>query len=178
MRMNTFDSNNAQRWDQQALAEIYEQYSPRLYRYAIRLLGDPDQAEECVAETFSRFLHALHTGHGPDDNLQAYLYRAAHNWITDYYRRQPPVDQLGSEGPSDPFGNPVHVVTRQLEQERVRKALLQLNPLQQQIISLRFLEEWSHAEVAAVIGKTVEATRALQSRALAALRSSLVDQEE
>lgn len=175
--MNKLDSNIKQQWDQQALAEIYEQYSPRLYRYAARLLGDPVLAEECVAETFSRFLHALQAGHGPDDNLQAYLYRVAHNWITDFYRRQPPLDPLEPTRLSDPFGNPAQIVARQLEQEELRKALLKLSPVQQQIISLRFLEGWSHTDVAAVIGKTVEATRALQSRALAALRSILADQE-
>jgi DNA-directed RNA polymerase specialized sigma24 family protein len=43
------------------LAEIYDLYSPRLYRYAVRLLGDACTAEACVAETFSRFLLAIRT---------------------------------------------------------------------------------------------------------------------
>ena len=80
----------ARHFDQQALGEIYDTYSPRLYRYAMRLLGEVELSEDCVAETFSRFLHALHGGGGPTDYLQAYLYRVAHNWITDQYRRQPP----------------------------------------------------------------------------------------
>ena len=42
-----------------ALAEIYDSYSPGLYRYAMRLLGDVSLAEDCVAETFTRFLQAL-----------------------------------------------------------------------------------------------------------------------
>jgi len=44
----------------ESLAAIYNHYNDRLYTYAARLLGDADLAEECVAETFSRFLHALH----------------------------------------------------------------------------------------------------------------------
>ena len=74
----------------QTLAEIYDQYSPGLYRYAMRLLGDVQLAEDCVAETFSRFLRVLHAGGGPREYLQAYLYRVAHNWITDQYRRTNP----------------------------------------------------------------------------------------
>src|SRR5512138_1545197 len=57
-----------------ALAEIYDTYSTGLYRYAMRLLGDQDLAEDCVAETFTRFLKSLENGHGPRDHLQAYLY--------------------------------------------------------------------------------------------------------
>jgi len=88
----------ARRFDQQTLGEIYDQYSPGLYRYAMRLLGNVDLAEECVAETFSRFLHALRGGGGPQDHLQAYLYRVAHNWITDQWRRQPPPPMQLDEG--------------------------------------------------------------------------------
>jgi RNA polymerase sigma-70 factor (ECF subfamily) len=65
--------------EEQTLAEIYDLYSPRLYRYAMRLLGDAQISEDCVAETFSRFLQALQAGRGPRDHLQAYLFRTAHN---------------------------------------------------------------------------------------------------
>src|SRR5574338_47947 len=79
---------SARRFDQAAFGEIYDSYSPGVFRYAVRLLGDVDLAEECVAETFSRFLKVLHNGGGPKDYLQAYLYQVAHHWITDYYRRR------------------------------------------------------------------------------------------
>jgi RNA polymerase sigma-70 factor (ECF subfamily) len=65
-----------------------------------------------------------------------------------------------------------------MDQERVRHALQRLSPEQRLVISLRFLEERSHEEVALVLGKTVEATRALQHRAIAALRQMLLQQED
>jgi len=60
----------------------------------------------------------------------------------------------------------------------LRAALLRLSPEQQQVIQLRFLEDWSYEQVAAVLGKNLEATRALQHRALSALRRMLLEQEE
>jgi DNA-directed RNA polymerase specialized sigma24 family protein len=45
------------------------------------------------------------------------------------------------------------------------------------VIELRFLEGLSHEEVASLLGKTVEATRAMQYRALTALRQMLVDRQ-
>src|SRR5512140_358374 len=75
--------------EEQALAEIYDRWSPGLYRYALRLMGDADLAEECVSDTFRRFLEIVKNGRGPRDYLQAYLYRTAHNWVTDQYRRNP-----------------------------------------------------------------------------------------
>ena len=63
----------ALRFDPKALGQIYDLYSPGLYRYATRFLGDPSVAEDCVAETFSRFLKAIHAKRGPKDHLKAYL---------------------------------------------------------------------------------------------------------
>jgi RNA polymerase sigma-70 factor (ECF subfamily) len=163
----------------QDLVSIYEQYSPGLYRYAYRLLGDSNQAEEAVSETFSRFLQAIRNGGGPSANIQAYLYRVTHNYITDMYRRQPPQSiSLEGEHYVDELSNPVHLATKEFEQERIRKALLQLAPDQRRVIMLRVLEDWSHEEVASALGKTVEATRALQYRALSALRRLLIENEE
>ncbi len=59
----------ARKYDQQTLAEIYDRYSPGIFRYAVRLLKDGEQAENCVSETFSRFLSALQRGGGPKDHL-------------------------------------------------------------------------------------------------------------
>lgn len=161
----------------QALVATYEYYSPRLYRYAYRLLGDQDLAEECVAETFSRFLKTIRQGSDQPVNTQAYLYRTAHNWIVDQYRARES-EQLDPERHIDSLGNPFLVVSTKLEQERVRSALLQLPAEQRQVIVLRFLEDWRHEQVAEVIGKSIDATRAIQHRAIAALRKLLIGQEE
>jgi RNA polymerase sigma-70 factor (ECF subfamily) len=179
MLMETRIQADAKRITKQDLVKIYEKHSAGLYRYAYRLLGDKHLAEEAVSETFSRFLQALRNGGGPSENVQAYLYRVAHNYITDYYRRGTPDSVLLDEDQhEDEHSNPVHLVSNKFEQERVRKALLQLPADQRNVILLRLVEEWPHEEVAALLDKSVEATRALQYRALAALRRLLIDEEE
>ncbi len=164
--------------DKQDLVAIYELLSPRLFSYAFRLLGDNHLAEDCVSETFSRFLKAIQRGLGPRENVRAYLYRIAHNWITDYYRHRIPEDTLEGRHLNLPSENPAVTVSLNLDRDRVRQALLNLPPEQQQVLMLRFYEEWPHEATAAAIGKTVEATRALQYRALNGLRRMLVAVEE
>ena len=169
----------ARQFDQHTLAEIYDSYSPGLYRYAMRHLGDPDQAEECVAETFSRFLNALHGGGGPQDHIQAYLYRIAHNWITDQYRRQPPIaEDVNQDLLSTPNGNPQQIGEQNIEQERVRQALMELTPDQRQVIVMKYLEGWSNQEVARIVGKPVGAVKSLQHRAINALQRILLDMSD
>ncbi len=60
----------ARSFDKESLAEIYDSLSPELYRYAFRLVGDVEAAEDLLSETFLRFLRALQSGGG---------YPACHN---------------------------------------------------------------------------------------------------
>jgi RNA polymerase sigma-70 factor (ECF subfamily) len=169
----------ALRYEEQALAEIYDRYSPGIYRYSWRNLGDNHLAEECVSETFSRFLHALQSGHGPQEYLQAYLYRVAHNWITDYYRRRkPPTLPLDEEIQAGTEGDPLQSAAQTFELQRVRSALELLTPEQRQVVMLKYLEDWNNDEIARAIQKPVGAVKALQHRGLAALRRLLTKREE
>jgi RNA polymerase sigma-70 factor, ECF subfamily len=178
MQTDTLLQKHPRQLSKQDLVEIYELLNPPLYRYAVRLLGDPHLAEDCVAETFSRFLKVVNRGLGPKDNIKAYLYRIVHNWITDYYRHRIPENNLEAGQLKEPSENPAMTASQNMEQERVRKALLNLPEEQRQVIMLRFYENWPHEETAAALGKTVEATRALQYRALNGLRSMLIIVEE
>ena len=164
----------ARRFDSEALGMIYDRYSTPLYRYAVRLLGNPDSAEECVAEVFSRLLQALHRGTGPRDHLQAYLYRVAHNWITDQWRRQPPpAIELPTALSDHHHPDPLNAIGDPYDQERVRRALAYLTPDQRQVIVLKYIEEWENEQVAAALGKPVGAVKSLQHRALTMLRRVL-----
>ena len=169
----------AQQWDEQALANIYDRYSPGLYRYARRLLGEDGLAEECVADSFSRFLNAISQGKGPRKYLQAYLYRIAHNWVTDFYRREPntPV-LLDPHLHADPSPGPMEQVTQIAVDQEVRTALKELTPDQRQVIVLKYLEEWNNAQIAEALEKPVGAVKALQHRGLNALRRLLVREEQ
>jgi RNA polymerase sigma-70 factor (ECF subfamily) len=166
-----------QRFDVEALAELYDHFSPGVYRYAMRLLGDVDLAEECVSETFSRFLAGLRNGKGPDQYVQAYLYRIAHNWITDHYRRRPPPTlSFDPELAAGAEQEPHQEVIERLEMERVRAALTRLTHEQRQVIVLKYLEDLPHEEIARTLDRPVGAIKALQHRGLAALRR-LLDRE-
>ena len=156
-----------------ALAEIYDTYSPGLYRYALRLLGDPDLAENCVAETFSRFLKSLQNQHGPRDHLQAYLYRIAHNWIVDLYRDHEQTFELSDALPCE--DQPEEEAARQIRQKQVRKAIRSLSPDQQKVISLKYLECWENEEIARALHKPLGAVKSIQHRALVSLQKLLAE---
>lgn len=163
----------AKKFDQQALGLIYDQYSTALYRYAYRQVGNTHMAEDCVAETFTRFLSALRDNKGPDKYLRAYLYRIAHNWISDQFRRGQP-DQTGldeREDLEDEGQTSVEkTVQQKLQAEVIRGYLVELTDEQRQVIVLKHLEGLDNAEVAEIMNKNVGSVKALNSRALNNLR--------
>ena len=161
----------ARQFDERALAEIYDQYSPGIYRYAWRLLGDVGLAEDCVADTFRRFLEALKRGGGPKEHLRAYLYRTAHNWVSDHYRRRkPPAMALDDLQLADPAPGPSQEAQMEALRDELRRALAILTPEQRQVIVLKYLEGWSNAEISQALEKPVGAVKALANRGLQALR--------
>ena len=164
----------ASQLETQALAEIYDNHSPGIYRYSMRLLGDESLAEDCVAETFARFLKSLQERRGPRDHLQAYLYRIAHNWIVDSYRNGREIVEL-----SDAFRSeadvPEEEAAKHIRRCEVRDAIRHLTPDQLQVISLKYLEEMSNEEVAQVMRKPIGAVKSIQHRALRSLHKLLED---
>jgi RNA polymerase sigma-70 factor (ECF subfamily) len=175
MRIERIPVKTANTFDKQDLVNIYERYSPEIFRYANHQLNDGNMAEDCVSETFSRFLQSIRGGTLPE-NVRAYLYRAAHNWIIDQYRHRPlPELALDDELHTDPEGDPAYTATKKIERQHIHAAIQRLPPDQRQVIVLRFMQDLSHEEVAATIGKTIEATRALQHRAVSALRQMLAE---
>jgi len=160
--------------DISTLGLVYDRYNPGIYRYAMRLLGDDCLAEDCVSETFSRFLKALQQGRGPNDHLQAYLYRIAHNWITDCYRKQIETNCEIDEFIQMPeHTHPEPQTIRQMEQEQVRLALKKLTSDQCQVVTLKFIEGWENSEIAKSLGRPIGAIKALQHRGLRNLRKYL-----
>ena len=180
--MATIDAwlSQAYQLDEHALSEIYQALSPALYRYAYRLLGNAADAEDIVAETFHRLLLALRHDHGPRQHLSAYLYRIAHNMITDRYRRRPlpemPFDDAletsdaleANESDSPELSAPIHIA-----QERARAALWKLTPDQRLVIALKYFEGFSNEEIAVALGKPIGAVKSLQHRGLEALHRIL-----
>lgn len=176
------DSGRMQRansLDRQTLGAIYDDYHHLLYSYIYRRVGDVEIARDLTADVFRRFLQAAANGTGPTENLRAWLYRVAHNIVIDHYRRQQhrqsyPLEEKWISGDDDPG----QAAEQQLLAAQVRAALRHLTADQQQVISLKFLEGLSNDEIAEVTEKSVGAVKALQHRALAALRRKLVPHEQ
>jgi RNA polymerase sigma-70 factor, ECF subfamily len=155
-----------------AFTALYDQYGDRIYSYIYHRVGQVELAEDLTGQVFMRMLEAVHAGRPWQTSFSGWLFRIAHNLVIDHYRRRGRATFVDIDeviAPS-PHGQPQSSVEAMLDSEQLRQALRKVTDEQAQVISLRFLEDLSIAETAEIMGKTEGAIKALQYRAVSALR--------
>jgi RNA polymerase sigma-70 factor, ECF subfamily len=165
----------ATRKDAAAFGQLYELHLDRIYRYIYYRVGNAAEAEDLTEQVFLKAWE--HIGAYDDRGLPfaAWLYRMAHNQVIDYRRTRRASEPL-SDLLVEKTAGPQETAEMHLEMAEVGAALRTLNPEQQQIIILRFVQGCTHAEAAAIMGKSEGALRALQCRALTSLHDALETQ--
>lgn len=164
----------ARRGDAHAFGDLYERYLSAIYRYVFYRVGDVAEAEDLTEVVFLKAWEALDKYEVRDVPFSAWLYRIAHNVIVDRHRTHRTSLSLDgalqlrddAAGPEDQFD-----VLEDIE--TLSRALSQLSPDYQHVLTLRFISGLSHAETGRVLKRSEEAVRVLQHRALSALRKWL-----
>jgi RNA polymerase sigma-70 factor (ECF subfamily) len=160
--------------DSQVIGAIYDKYFAEVFRYVRYRLNDAHAAEDIASEVFVRFLEALRRRRGPQSNLRAWLISTAAHIVMDHLRRsyRRPTEALPEDILDQGFG-PTDEFDRREQSRRFQQAYTDLTSEQQHVLALRFGQGYSLDETAAVMQKNVNAVKALQFRALAALQRSM-----
>jgi RNA polymerase sigma-70 factor (ECF subfamily) len=169
----------AMQYNDAALGELYDRYEARIYSYVFRRTGDQALAEDMTAQVFLKMLESIRDRKAWHSSFSGWLYRIAHNLVIDHYRRRDRHSSVDLEdGPpmASELEDPVATAEMNIDAERLRTAIRRLTDEQAEVVSLRFLEGYSIAEVAAMTNRTEGAIKALQYRAVATLRTMLYDQ--
>jgi len=158
--------------DQQAMTELFDQYSGMVYSVALRVLKDPGQAEDVMQEIFFqvwRSPDAFVAGRG---SLGAWLAVMARNRAIDALRRRRPTDPVEDVvlASSSDLGSEIE---RNRMMERVREVLRNLPMEQQTSVELAFFEGLTHSEIAAKTGDPLGTVKTRIRSALITLRKAI-----
>ena len=168
----------ARKLDQDALATIFDRYSPVIFKYALRLCQDTHQADDIVGDVFSRFAENLQSGKGPSDNLRSYLYQMAYHLVIDHQRKNKRLVSIDQTIPDWNLSLAATVENKVLLDMLYTSLYQSLTPDQQQVIILRFIEGLSVQEAADIIGKEVNNIKVIQNRAIMKLRMILNNEKD
>jgi RNA polymerase sigma-70 factor, ECF subfamily len=157
--------------------ELYDAYSPQLYKY-IRGLGIARaEAEDTVQEVFLRLATHLIDG-GDCRNLRAWVFQVAHNLSMDVHREvrrdQTAAGDLGGmvAERSDPDSDPEAIYLQKETMQRVGAALTELTPKQRDGVLMR-AQGLRYLEIASVLKVSESRAIYLVKRALMRLAGGL-----
>ncbi len=165
--------------DPSAFAALVKRYTGVIYNVTYRFTGDAQEAENLTQETFLRAWHALPRV-SLDKPLKAYLIKIAvnlcHDWAEQRKIELVPLDEEPTTQLADPSADPLRSVSAQELISRIRSTLQALPPLYRTVLTLRYSEELSYEEMAAILDLPLNTVRTHLHRAKARLLELIEDE--
>ena len=189
--VNTMESEDSviarglRRRDPELLDCLIEQYQHRLLRYLVYLTGDRDLARDLFQETWIRVLERGHQFDGRR-TFSTWLYAIARNLTIDFFRKKNPVslDALMAEErhaplePVDPQPQAWERLVQREQSERINTALLHIPAMYREAVVLRFQDELTLDEIAAVTSTPLGTVKSRLYRGLDALLAQMKETQE
>ena len=168
--------NKAGEGDQAAFLELYERYREPIFRFAYRLLGSVEIAEDVTHDCFLSLIRKPENYRPERASLKTYLYAAARNLALKHFRsqgRETGLDEVIEEPKDSSRRGPLRRLLDEELATLVRDAVFSLPPLQREALILFEYEGLSLNEVAEIAGTDAGAIKARLYRAREGMRRML-----
>ncbi len=170
----------ASQGDAGAFGELYQLYARPIYTYCAYRVESRADAEDLAAQVFLKGWQAIRQYQPEVGPILNWLYQIAHNLIVNHYKSRKYQSEVADasfedyfleniKDEHDPEAEVVEDLMRRMHKVALRQAVQNLPEEQQQVIYFRFVEDWSHAQIAALLGKKEGTVRAIQFRAISTL---------
>lgn len=144
---------------------------PRLLRFGYLLTGNPGTAEDLVQTALARTWRAWKLR--SIDDPQAFVRKVMVNSYASWYRRKAATEIVTADPEQDAVI--ADEAERVDDRDAMWRALLTLSPKQRAVVVLRYYEELTESEIAAVMGTTTGTVKSHAVRALRRLAGVLTD---
>jgi RNA polymerase sigma-70 factor (ECF subfamily) len=160
--------------DTTAIGGLYDLFAERVYRFVLVRVRSPADAEDLLQRTFLKVIEGLPRYQERGLPFAAWLFRIARNTVIDHERTRRDHASL-DESPdrSDGRRGPDELAEAALERAVLRSAIERLTTEQRDVITYRFFAGLTPREIGVLMDRQEGAIRALQFRAIQALRESL-----
>ncbi|MEW6081550.1 MAG: RNA polymerase sigma factor [Bacillota bacterium] len=175
---------NAGQGSQAMFEDVFSAYRKRVYGYALRLVGDPHDAEDVTQETFLKLYRSMHTFRG-ECSIETWVFRITANACVDSLRssrrrevlcldgqrdQEAPVPQLVGSAP-----DPAEVAEGVDIREGVVECLNRLERDQRKVLVLREVRDLSYTDISREMGCPLGTVKSKLNRARAALKRAVTE---
>jgi len=156
-----------------AYGVLVKRYQDAYVRFAVRMLGNRDDADDALQSAFVRGFRALGSCKDPN-RFSAWLYQIVINECRTLVARRARRDRRFVRDEDELHAHPAPAVPGQLgDLEEIQRALDRLDAEQREAFVLKHVEELSYEEMAALTGANVSALKMRVKRACDRLRQLL-----
>lgn len=162
--------------DQAAFDELYDRHRNAVFRFAYRLLGSVETAEDVTHDCFLGLIRRPGGFEPTRSGFRTYLYAAARNLCLKHFRssgRTGSFEELTEEPTGPAREQPLNRLLDGELSEKVREAVMGLPPLQREALVLFEYEGLALSEIADIVGSDIGAVKARIHRAREGLRTTL-----
>ena len=138
------------RGDRKAQFEIYKRYHGAMYNTALRIVGDPDDAEDVMQEAFLKAFTKIKTYRG-EVSFGAWLKKIIIHKALDFLRSKRDHLSLEEVGEVEEMEEEAGIRDFRLEVETIKSAISSLPDGYRIVLSLILLEGYDHEEVSAIL---------------------------
>ena len=169
-----------------AFGQVFDAWYKPVFGYILRRTADYDLSKDIAAETFLKAFLKIDSFRWRGISLSAWLYRIATNELNMYYRSskyKPASLQQLLEDPQmekllhQPADEEREMLDKELKAydyfNLIRQNLLKLDVKYQEVISLRYFEQKTNAEISMILDKNEGTVKSLLSRGLEKLRNMM-----
>ena len=158
-----------------AFGELYDEYLAKIYRFVFFKVGRKQDAEDVTHQVFMSAWANMKSYDYRGLPFSSWLYRMALNAVIDFYRTRKSNERLETVAEEKFAVEPrlAEQIDRDLELKTVKTALQKLEPDQQSVLIMKFVDDLSNKEIAQALNKSEGAIRVIQHRALKQLKKQI-----
>ena len=153
------------RGERKSQFEIYRRYHAAMYNTTLRIVRDPDDAEDVMQEAFLKAFTRI-GGYRGEVSFGAWLKKIVIHQALDFLRSRRehlPLEEVAE--PEEPAGEETGRSEYRMEVEAIKKAMASLPEGYRVVLSLILFEGYDHEEVAAILNISNATSRTQYHRA-------------
>jgi RNA polymerase sigma-70 factor (ECF subfamily) len=159
--------------DAAAARALTTRLTPRIYGYAVRMLGDRAEAEDVTQDAMMRLWKIAPDWRVGEAKVSTWLHRVTANLCTDRLRRKRGLGLNDVDEPHDPSLSVTAQLQTRERMDALQTALQTLPDRQRQAVILRHIEGLANPEIAQILEISTEAVESLTARGKRALAQAL-----
>lgn len=165
--------------DEEAFGQLYDKYVGPIYRFILIRVSNIDEAKDLTSEVFLKCWQYLANSDKKIDDFRSLIFRIARNLVIDFYRAKKDyllsLDEQDWDKFADESDSLYESVAQKDERAQTRNALEKIGAENRDLILLRYFDDLSVKEIAALLNKSRGAVRVAIHRARRELKAVLED---